>query len=109
MPGKKPPLTPLTARKELLLLESQLNRVRLLEAIHDWKAELHRSKEQLANLGSMAVKTAKAAAAVSAVAGLFSNRGGTPKQSWLSIALKGMATGTSLWYWFKSRKSETEE
>jgi hypothetical protein len=109
MPGKKPSLTPLAARKQLLLMESEMNRVRLIEAVHGWKTEVHRTKQHIMNFGSVAAKTAKAAAAVSAVAGLFANRGRQGKPSWISLALKAAATGTSVWYWLRSRKNEHQD
>ena len=36
MPGKIPQLTPLATRKQLLLLESELNRVQLLQEVGDF-------------------------------------------------------------------------
>ncbi len=97
MPGKKSKLTPLAARKQLLLMESQLNRAEFVEAVRDWKSELNRTREHLTSFGTIASLAAKAASLVPTISRFFPRRsaakGKGPVRSWL----KGMATGTSLW------------
>jgi hypothetical protein len=108
MPGKKSQLTPLEARKQLLLVESELNRVQMLNEVRDWKNELHNLKQQMQTIGSMASAAAKLAATFSTVSRAFSHRDeGDNQPSWVSTLLNGAQAGTSLWLLLRScwRKS----
>ena len=72
--GEKPKVTSLETRKQLLLLESDLNRAQFIEAVQDWKDEFHRTKEHLTRLGSMVSLAGKLAATFSTARQLFSRR-----------------------------------
>jgi hypothetical protein len=109
MPETKPKLTPLAVRKQLLLLESDLNRARLVETLDELRQEFHHSKERLAQLGSMASTAAKVVATVSSARRILSRRGLNGKKSWLSFLFDGMTTGTSLWYLFRSNRRKDED
>jgi hypothetical protein len=105
MSGKNFHLTPLETRKQLLLVESELNRVQLLNEIRALKNELGPLRQQLHAVGSLAASAAKLATTLSAVANIFSPRDkrGEAKESWFSTLLKGLQTGASLWETFKSQ------
>ena len=110
MPGEKPKLTPLAARKQLLLLESDLNRAQFIEALHDWKDAFHRSKEHLTRFGTIASTAARLTTTFSTARRLFSrnsNPGG--KKSWFSMVFDGVSTGASLWYLLRSRQRNKHE
>jgi len=102
MPGENVHLTPLESRKQLLLLESELNRAQLLNEVHDLKNEIHRLKDQLHAIGSVASSAAKLADTVSAIGRAFSHREEGDKASWISRLLNGAKTGTSLWLLLRS-------
>lgn len=98
MPGKKSSLSPLAARKQLLLLESQLNRAEFLEAIQEWKDEFNHTKEQLTSFTSMASIAGRVASVIPTIRNLFSRRKSTDGKSRTGASFfKSMMTGTSLW------------
>lgn len=103
MPGKKSQLTPLETRKQLLLVESELNRVQLLNEMHDFKDEIHHLQQQMQAIGSMVSAAAKLAATFSTVGRAFSHRDeGDNKPSWVSMLLNAAQAGTSLWLLLRS-------
>jgi hypothetical protein len=104
MSGKKSQLTPLETRKQLLLVESELNRAQLLNELHDLKNEIHHLKHLVGTIGSMASLAANLTATFSAVGQAFSHReeGENENSSWLSTLLDGVKVGTSLWLWLRS-------
>ncbi len=104
MPGEKSRLTSLETRKQLLLLESDLNRAQFVEAVRDWKDEFHRTKERLTQFGSMVSLAARLAATVSTARRLFSRPAAGGKKSWLSLLFDGMTAGTSLWHMLSSHR-----
>jgi len=96
-------LTPLETRKQLLLVESELNRVHLLNEVHDFKNEIHHLQQQMQAISSMASAAAKLAATFSTVGRAFSHRDeGGNKTSWISTLLDGVQTGTSVWLLLRS-------
>jgi hypothetical protein len=66
MPGKRDQLTPLESRKQLLILESELNRTHLLREIQEVKTEVRAATEKLR---SASVIARLAADALSSLAG----------------------------------------
>ena len=102
MPGKKFQLTPLETRKQLLLVESELNRVLLLNEVRDFKNEIHHLKHQVWEIGSIAASAAKLATAFSAIGQAFSHRNEGEKTLWISTVLNGAQAGTSLWFLLRS-------
>jgi hypothetical protein len=99
MLGKKFHVTPLESRKQLLLVESELNRVQLVNELHDLKSELYQLNEQVHAIGSVASSAAKLATTFSAIRSAFSHRktAENGKSSWLSTLLSGARMGVSLW------------
>ena len=104
MSGKKSQLTSLETRKQLLLVESELNRVQLLNELSDFKNEIHHLKHQVWEMGSIAASAAKLATTFSAIGQAFSHRneGEKEKPSWISTFLNGAKAGTSLWLLLRS-------
>ena len=87
--GKNPRLSPLAARKQLLLVESELNRAQMAQ---EWRTM---AGEVLALASQARTVTALASAAASLISGLVSWRHkksapSAEKPSWLQTALKGL-------------------
>jgi hypothetical protein len=108
MSRKEPELTSLAARKQLLLLESELNRVYLCEAVHELKLEILRSKQRLSELGTVASTATKLLTTVSTASRLLSRRQTDGQRSWLSFLFDGLTTGTSLWLLLRSNHKKSE-
>jgi hypothetical protein len=106
MPGKNFQLTPLESRKQLLLVESELNRVQLLIELRDLQSELHQLRAQAQAIGSVAASAAKVASTVSAIGNVFAQRKNNEngKSSWLATLLHGARTGASLWAAWRSNQ-----
>ena len=109
MPGEKSKMTPIETQKQLLLLESDLNRARLIETAQEWKAACHHTKERLAHLGAMASTAATVATTFSTVRRFFTRSKTGENKGWLSLLLDGMSTGTSLWYWMRSKRRKEDD
>jgi hypothetical protein len=109
MSGKKSQLTPLETRKQLLLVESELNRAQLLNELQALKNEIHRLKHQVCEMGSVASAAAKVANTFSAIGQAFShsNENEEGKSSWIAMLLNGAKAGTSLWRLFRSCRRKT--
>lgn len=99
MPGKNFHLTPLESRKQLLLVESELNRAQLLTELRDFKIEIYNLRDQVQAIGSFASSAAKLAATFSAIGSAFTHRDGGEKKksSWIATLLNGARTGASIW------------
>jgi Zn-dependent membrane protease YugP len=102
MAGETPQLTPLETRKQLLLVESELNRVQLGNEFRDFKSEILRLKNQVFEMGSLT----SLATAFSAVGRAISHRDEGDETSWISTLLSCARAGTSLWRWFRSRRRQ---
>jgi hypothetical protein len=108
MPRKTPELTSLAASKQLLVLESDLNRRQLVEALGHWTVECHRTKEHVAQMVTAASTAVKLAGAFSLVRRIFSGRNGGGRKSWIAYLLDGMTAGTSLWQLLRSYRRKSE-
>lgn len=102
MAGKGTDVTPLAARKQLLLVESELNRAELQNDLLAVKAELGRINNQVR-------AAAGVASSISRLGLTFANlfrpgapanhdgRGGGKKPTWISTLFRGARAGVSLW------------
>jgi hypothetical protein len=99
MPGKNFHLTPLESRKQLLLVESELNRAQLVNELRELKGEIHHLKNQVHAVGSMVSSAAKLATTFSAIGSAFTHRSAAEKEksSWISTLFNGARTGASIW------------
>src|ERR1700744_5967426 len=96
MPGKNVELTPLETRKQLLLMESEMNRLPWGHELRELKAALHQVQHQAQAVGSLASAAARVATIVSDLRGAFSKRAeNNGNQSFLSTALSGLRLGGS--------------
>jgi hypothetical protein len=109
MPGKTSALTALETRKQLLLVESELNRVQLLNELRDFKNEVGQLQQHAREMGSMLASVAKLADTFSAIGQAFSHSAGDEKEKspWLSKLLNGAKAGMSLWRLFRSDRRPT--
>ncbi len=105
MPGENFHLTPLESRKQLLLVESELNRAQLINELRALKSEINHLKAQAHAIGSIASSAAQLATTFSAISRVFTHRNGEEgkSRSWISTLLNGARTGISLWSALRSR------
>jgi len=102
MPRKVPRISPLEMRKDLLIAESELNRVQLMET-WDAATEWHRTLSAGARtVGSLASATALIVSGVRAFRRKHQAPDGS-KSSWLQPLIKGAGLLSSLWGEFRSR------
>ena len=99
MSGKNFHLTTLESRKQLLLVESELNRVQLLNELSDLQSEISQVTEQVRTIGSFASSAAKLATTFSSIGNIFNHGddGEKGKFSWISKLLNSARTGASIW------------
>jgi hypothetical protein len=105
--GKKPHVTPLELRKQLLIAESELNRAQLVGDMAALTAGVHTLTDRAKSFGSIA------SAAALLVAGLAAFRRGKcvdadAKPSWLQTILKGAGLVSSLWLAFRAKGRDQE-
>jgi hypothetical protein len=98
----------LAARKQLLIVESELNRAQLVQEWRMVKGEVHALAEQARTVRSMA------SAVATLVAGLSSCRrkAATPaaeKPSWLQTILKGAGVIGTFWQTFRAPPAEPND
>jgi len=106
MPGQNSTLTPLQSRKQLLVLESELNRALLRNEMRDMKGEVRQLTNQVRTWGSIVSSVANLAGTVSDIGHAFSPGGGNEKSrpSWISTLIEGAKAGASIWSSWKSNK-----
>ena len=106
MPGKNFLLTPLESRKQLLLVESELNRAQLVNELRELKGEIHHLKNQAQAVGSLISATTEVAATFSAIGSAFTHRDADKngKPSWISTLLNGVQAGVSIWGALRSNR-----
>ncbi len=106
MPGKNFQLTPLASRKQLLLMESELNRAQLLNELREFKSEIQQVKDQVQAIGSLASSAAKLSATFSGIGNIFNPgaAGGNGQSSWIAKLLNGLRTGASIWGAIRSNR-----
>ena len=93
--GKETRLSSLAARRQLLVLESELNRVLLMKELDEWKAEADRLAGQARVLGGIASSVGSAVEMLMKNQQLFS--GTREKFPRLFGFLRGARAGASLW------------
>jgi hypothetical protein len=105
MSGKNLDLTPLESRKQLLLVESELNRAQLLNELRDLNQEIHHLKTQVQSAGTLISSAAKLATTFSAIGSAFTHRdaGENRKSSWLATLINGARTAATIWGTIRSQ------
>ena len=110
MSGKKPGLTPLETRKQLLVLESEVNRVLLVNELREFRGEVKKIASHITGMGSVVSASADVAGAFAAIAHAFGRKKEAgEKSSWISTIFSGVRSGFSLWRTFKSHKNKDGE
>lgn len=104
MRGKTSHVSPLQARKKLLLAESELNRNLM---VHEWEAMTDEARAVAVQAGTMGSLASNAA---SLVAGLAAFQGKRPipvlqKLSWLNSLLKGGGIISTLWFALRAKRN----
>jgi hypothetical protein len=101
--GKEPQLNPLESRKQLLIAESEINRVQLFEESKAMTDSVRSLGDRVKSVGLLASATAAIVAGVSAFRG--ENPAATaPKYSWLQTGLKVAKVAGSIWLAFRARQ-----
>jgi hypothetical protein len=101
--GKNPHLNPIESRKQLLLMESELNRAQMMEDAATLREEIHRLATRAKSLDSIA------SSAAVLVSGLSAFQRGKPvdaKPSWLRNILKGAGLVSNLWLAFRPKNRD---
>ena len=101
MSGKKSQLTPLETRKQILLTESELNRIQFLHEWNELKGEIRRMTNPLQVAGAFISSAAGAGAVFSVLRRICRRKNKTDgKKSWISSLLNGLKVGALLWTLF---------
>ena len=95
--GKEPVMTPLEARKRLLLAESEINRELLAQEWQTVSAGARSVTQEIGRFSGLAVSLAALAAASFSVVRKSKPKPAAEKFSWLSLVVKGIRLGFSLW------------
>ena len=106
--GKSPRLTPLQARKRLLLAESEMNRAELAGDMADLAAEVRALSARAKTIGVIA----SSATAILAALAAFRRKkpaSANVKTSWLLTILKGAGLISSLWMAFRSQARHQDD
>ena len=103
--GKEPHVSPLESRKQLLIAESELNRVQLSR---EWQTMAHGVRDLahwVKTIGAWASSSALLVAGVTAL-----RRGppapGTAKSSWFQKILNGARLASTIWFALRARGEE---
>jgi hypothetical protein len=100
--GKNPRVNALESRRQLLVAESEINRVRMLE---EWQAMTEEGRslaDRVKTFGALASTAVVLAAGVSAFRRTKTMLTGA-KPSWFHIVLKGAQLAGSTWLAFRAR------
>jgi hypothetical protein len=102
---KDPRLNPLQSRKQLLLAESELNRVQMMEDMAALRAEVRMLTDRARSFDSIA---SSAAVLVSGLAAFKrgSTTGSDAKPSWMKTMLKGAGLVSNLWLAFRPKECD---
>jgi len=106
MPGKNLHLTALESRKQLLLVESELNRAQLLNELRELNQEIGYLKREVGAAVNVVSSAARLATTFSAIGRAFTHRKADEngKPSWLSTLINGARTGASIWAVIRSQR-----
>ena len=108
MSGKIPRVNPLQSRKQLLIAESEINRVQLCREWQKLTAEAGVVADKAKSFNSIATSILSLVATV----GNFTNTVPAPaaaKTSWLQKISSGVKLASTVWLMFRSRNSSSEK
>jgi len=98
-------MTPLQSRKQLLLAESELNRVQMVATISTLASEARALTGRTKSFASIA---SSALALFAAFQGSKAVAGGGKKRSWLQIILKSAGFISTIWLALRARHRQEE-
>jgi hypothetical protein len=102
MSGKNPRLNPLPSRKQLLLVESELNRAQMMRDLTALTSEVRALGDRARSFGTIASSAVVLATGLAAF-----RRGKAPdadaKPSWVRTAFKGAGLVSNLWLALRSK------
>jgi hypothetical protein len=98
--GQKPGINPLQTRKELLVLESEINRAQMLNEWQDISDGVRALTDRVKSVGSLA----SAATLLVSAFPLRHSEPSTGKSSWLNTIFKGAKLAGSIWLACRSRR-----
>ena len=101
--GRQPKLSPLESRKRLLIAESEINRVQLLDEWQAMAEGVHSLADRARSVRSLASAAASLVAGVSAIRREKAEANGA-KPSWFRLALNGAQMAGDLWHAYRARK-----
>ena len=105
--GKTPHLTPLEARKRLLLAESELNRAQLVQELVAISVGVRTLTDRVKSFGSIASATALLVTGIAALRrGKVGHTNGKP--SWLQMIRRGVGLVSSLWPVLRAKRPDHE-
>lgn len=101
--GKEFQLTPLETRRQMLLKESELNRIQFLHEWNELNGEFRRLTGPVRAAGAFISVAAGTGAAISILRRICRRQSGAGgEKSWISSLLTGAKAGISLWTLFRS-------
>jgi hypothetical protein len=103
--GKESHLSPLEARKQMLIAESELSRAQLSE---DWQTMARGVRDLAHRAKTIAAWASSAALLVAGIAAWRRNAPapGTAKTSWLQKILAGARVASTIWFAFCARSAK---
>ncbi len=110
MPGQKSKLESLRAQRQILLAESELNRIHLLQDLQNLRIEYHRVADTVKTAGAVASSIAKAGSFLLLFRRAFRRLKSTPQKTstgnstLVSQMFNGVKTGFSIWQAFRARR-----
>ena len=110
MSGKRNDLTAREMHKQLLIVESELNRAQLVREVHLVTARVQNITAQISALGSLATRVGEFGPMVAdffkGFSGSKKNAGDEDdeKPSWFSRIFNGIRSGVDLWTTFRSER-----
>ena len=105
MSAEKNKLTPLEARKQMLILESELNRVLLVKEVEEFGGEIREVALRAQHVKSVISTAADLAGAFSTLRQAFAPRAeGGAKTGWFSKFMSTARAGASIWQAFRGRE-----
>jgi len=100
--GKEPRVSPLESRKQLLIAESELNRVQLSR---EWKTMAHGVRDLAHRVKTVGAWASSAALLVAGVVALRRSPSapGTTRSSWFQRILNGARMASTIWFACRAR------
>ncbi len=101
-------MNPLTARKQLLVIESELNRAEMIQDLSAMGASIQIFADRAKSIGSIS----SIAAIIFGSFAAFRRRkavGVVTKRSWVQTIVKGATLIPTLWMAFRPRSSQTKK